>query len=228
VYFSYGTSFNPSAESLSLSSTSASLPPEDNRSYEAGTKWDLLAKKLTVAGAIFRTEKLNAREPDPNDPTLNVLAGKQRVEGVQVSVTGKINDRWQMLTSYAYLSGKLVSSVGFPQYAGFPLANVPKNTFNLWTTYEMPWKFTVGGGSQFVDSRTASSTSPLDATTGLIKTVPSYWVFNAMASHPINEHVNFQVNFYNLANRFYIDELHPGHLVPGPGFTALAGLNFKF
>jgi len=88
--------------------------------------------------------------------------------------------------------------------------------------------FIAGAGTQFVDSRTASSTVPLDPTTGLIKQIPSYWVFNAMASHPITERISLQLNLYNLANRYYFDEPHPGHIVPGPAFTALVGLNFKF
>ena len=40
IYFEYGTSFNPSAETLSLSAANANLPPEKNRTFEAGTKWD--------------------------------------------------------------------------------------------------------------------------------------------------------------------------------------------
>lgn len=35
-YFSYGTSFNPSAESLSISEANANLPPEHNRNFEIG------------------------------------------------------------------------------------------------------------------------------------------------------------------------------------------------
>jgi catecholate siderophore receptor len=228
VYFSYGTSFNPSAESLSLSASTANLPPEDNQTYEVGTKWDFPSRRLSVESSIFQTTKLNAREPDPNNPLLNVLAGTQRVRGFEVAVTGGITDRWQMLSSYAYLDGKLASSEFYPQYVGYQLANVPRNTFNMWTTYALPWKFTVGAGTQFVDSRTASTTAPLDPTTGLVKTIPSYWVFNAMGSHPLGEHMNLQLNLYNLANRYYFDQPHPGHIIPGAGFTALGGINFRY
>ena len=52
--------------------------------------------------------------------------------------------------------------------------------------------------------------------------------FNAMASHPLTERISLQLNMYNLANRYYFDEPHPAHLIPGPAFTALVGLNFKF
>jgi len=70
--------------------------------------------------------------------------------------------------------------------------------------------------------------TPFDPITGLTKEVPGYWVFNAMASHPLNEHIDLQVNAYNLANRYYYDELHPGHIVLGPGRSALIGIKFKF
>jgi len=228
VYFDYGTSFNPSAESLSLSANNTNLPPENNRTFELGTKWDSPAKRLSVEAAVFRTDKLNARETDPNNPLLNVLSGEQRINGAQVSVSGKITDAWQVLGSYAYLDGKLVSSQFFPQAVGTQLANVPNNTFSLWTTHALPWRLTAGAGAQFVDSRSASTTAPFDPVTGLVKQVPSYWIFNLMASRPISEQVGLQVNLYNLANRYYVDQVHPGHLVPGAGLTALVGLNFKF
>jgi catecholate siderophore receptor len=228
IYFDYGTSFNPSAETLSLSAGTADLPPEDNHTFEVGTKWDLPSKRLSINGSIFQTIKNNARETSPTNPLLIVLAGKQRVNGFQLSITGRITDKWQVLSSYAYLDGKLTESQFFPAAVGAQLANVPKNTFNLWTTYRAPWRFAVGGGSQFVDSRTASSTVPLDATTGLVKQIPGYWVFNAMVGHPLTERIDFQLNLYNLANRYYYDEPHPAHIVPGPAFTALAGLNFHF
>ena len=67
-----------------------------------------------------------------------------------------------------------------------------------------------------------------DPLTGLIKQVPGYWVFNAMAKYPMTEHIDFQANVYNLANKYFYDELHPGHIVLGPGRSALMGLNFKF
>jgi catecholate siderophore receptor len=228
IYFDYGTSFNPSAETLALSAGTADLDPEKNRTYEVGTKWDLPPRRLSVAASVFQTTKLNARETSPTNPLLVVLAGNQRVNGFQIAVTGRLTDRWQLFSSYAYLDGKVVSSEFFQAAVGAQLANVPKNTFNAWTTYNLPWRFTAGAGTQFVDSRTASSTVPLDPTTGLAKQIPSYWVFNAMASHPITERISLQLNLYNLANRYYFDEPHPGHIIPGPAFTALVGLNFKF
>ncbi len=49
-----------------------------------------------------------------------------------------------------------------------------------------------------------------------------------MLSHPLTEHIDLQVNAYNLANRYYYDQLHPGHIVLGAGRSALIGIKFKF
>jgi catecholate siderophore receptor len=228
IYFDYGTSFNPSAESLSLSASTANLPPEKNKTYEFGTKWLLPGTSLSFTAAVFRTDKTNAREPDPTNPLLNVLAGNQRVNGAEASISGHITRKWEIISSYANLDGREVSSNYYTAAVGVHLANVPRNTFNLWTEYHLPWRWEMGGGGNYVASRTASSTVPLDPTTGLVKEVPSYWVFNAMFKRPINEHVDFQVNVNNLANRYYYDEVHPGHIVLGPGRSALVGFKFKF
>jgi catecholate siderophore receptor len=229
IYVSAGTSFNPSAEMLSLSAATANLPPEKNRTIEAGAKWDAMKSRLSLTAAIFSTNKMNAREPDPTNPLLNVLAGNQRVNGVQVGIRGHLTSRWDVLTSYAYLDGKVVSSRYYPAAIGAQLANVPRDTFNLWTTYRLPRSWgEIGAGGNFVSSRTASSTAPLDPVTGLVKEVPGYWVFNAMAEHRLREHVRLQGNVYNIANRYYYDQLHPSHIVLGAGRSALIGLKFNF
>ena len=69
-YAAYGTSFNPSAEGLTLGNTataanSINTPPEQTRSFELGTKLDLFYNKLSLGLALFRTEKTNTRTEDP-------------------------------------------------------------------------------------------------------------------------------------------------------------------
>jgi catecholate siderophore receptor len=228
LYFAAGTSFNPSAETLALSAGTVNLPPESNKSYEFGTKWNLVHSKLAVNSSWFRTTKENARETSPTNSLLMVLAGTQKVSGTEVDVTGHVTSRWDILSSYAYLDSRVVGSQFFPGAIGAALANVPKNTFAFWSTYRLPSRFHFGAGSNYVSSRTASATVPLDPTTGLIKQVPGYWVFNAMVSRPITEHIDLQVNAYNLANRYYYDQLHPAHIVLGAGRSALVGIRFKF
>ena len=88
IYFDAGTSFNPSAESLSLSAATANLPPEKNRTYEVGHQVGSSRQGISrCAARCSAPTKHNAREPDPDNPLLNVLAGKQRVTASQAERT---------------------------------------------------------------------------------------------------------------------------------------------
>jgi catecholate siderophore receptor len=227
VYADYGTSFNPSAEALSLGASTANTPPESNRTYEVGAKWEL-PRRLSVRGAMFRTDKTNAREPDPNNPLQNVLSGEQRVNGVEVEADGHITRRWQILSSYAFMDATLVKSAAFPDAVGAELANVPRHAFNAWSTFDLPWRLQAGGGVRYVGRRTASTTVPLDPSTGLVKALPGYWTASAMAKRPLTHSLDLQLNIENLTDAYYFDQLHPGHIVPGAGRSALLGLAFKF
>jgi catecholate siderophore receptor len=251
VYFDYGTSFNPSAESLSLSVSTSILPPEQNETFEAGAKYSLMNERLLLDGAWFRTTKQNARETDPTNSNNIVLAGNQRVQGVQASVIGRLQQGMDLVLGYAYLNSEVLSSQFFPTSVGYQLANVPKQTFNAFLTRNIFARVKGGFGANYVASRTASSTVPFmpltfgpltsytDPVTGAqkkgyevlstgMKQNPGYWVFNLMVSRPVTDRLELQANIYNLANRFYIDQPHPSHLIPGAGLSALIGANFRF
>jgi catecholate siderophore receptor len=242
VYFDYGTSFNPSAESLSLSVSSSLLPPEENETFEAGAKYSLLRERLQVEGAWFRTEKDNARETDPTNSNNIVLAGNQLVRGVQASAIGRLGGGTDVVLGYAYLSSQVLYSQLFPNSIGYPLANVPRQTFNAFVTHNLPWRLSAGLGGNYVASRTASSTVPFVPTAyaanpngaGYVVTAvamkegPGYWTFNAMLKRPVTDRIELQANVYNLLNRFYIDQPHPSHLIPGAGLSALIGASFRF
>jgi catecholate siderophore receptor len=244
LYFDYGTSFNPDAESLSLSVglVNGNVKPEENQTYEGGVKWSFLNERLMMEGAVFRTEKDNAHETDPTNSNNIVAAGNQLVKGVQVSVVGRLPEGMDIVAGYAYLNSSVIFSQFFPTAVGYPLANVPRQTFNLFVTHHLPWGLNGGLGSNYVGSRSASSTVPYVptgfeanpngpgyvVTSVATKQVPGYWVFNAMLKHPLTERIEFQANVNNLLNRYYIDLPHPSHLVPGAGASALLGVNFRF
>ena len=160
VYFDYGTSFNPSAESLSLTSASQNVAPEENETYEVGAKYSFMNERLMVEGAAFRTEKDNARETDPTNSNNIVVAGNQAVKGVQVSMVGRLPQGMDIVAGYAYLDSKVIASKFYPTSVGYQLANVPANTFNLFVTHRLPMHFNAGLGGNYVASRTASSTVP--------------------------------------------------------------------
>jgi catecholate siderophore receptor len=243
VYFAAGTSFNPSAESLSLTAATAILAPVKNKSYEVGTKWDVLNEKLTLRSAIYRTEQQNVREPDPNNSNLQILAGNARVDGIEFEAVGHMTEKWQVYAGYNYMYSAITKSPvqGAGSDIGNHLANVPAHTFSLWTTYELPAGFEVGAGVKYVSSRYANSTprficSPAVSTctaatagaTAFLNKVTGYTTFDAMAKYYVNEKLDLQLNIYNITDEYYLDGLHPSHVIPGPGRTALLTINYKY
>lgn len=229
IYAGYGTSFNPSvdaAQGLSLAATgatNANLAPEKNRSYELGTKWDLVKKKLAVSAALFRTEKTNARTTDASGAT--VLAGNQKVDGLELGATGNITDVWTVFGGYAYMDGKVDAS-GIPTQVDAQLTYVPKQSFNLWTTYRLPIGLTLGAGAQFTDGYFFAL--PSATATPVISPKSRYWLYSAMASYPVTKHLTLRLNINNLTDEQYMDRGYQGHFTPGVGRTFLLNASYSF
>ena len=219
IYLGYGTSFNPSAEGLSLSAANVLLEPEKSTNYELGTKWDLFRQQLSATAAIFRTHKTNARTPGVNagDPP-TVLAGRQSVAGFEVGISGRIRRWWTAIANYANMH----SSIDASNTAGEldnNLALVPENTVSIWTTFELPGRISLGGGAQFMDSVFRNNLNTA--------VVPSYWLLNTVASYDVNTHFTLRVNGTNLADKRYIDRIGGGHYIPGPGRQVMVTATVK-
>jgi catecholate siderophore receptor len=226
IYFDYGTSFDPSAESLSLSVATASVAPEKTVIYETGTKWNVLNRRLTLSAAAYQMQMANVRETNPNNPLTDILAGNYRMRGVELSATGHLTDRWEIFAGYAYNDAVVVASPN-PLEVGHVPPNAPRHTLSAWTEYYLPWhSMEIGGGISYVSSRAASST-PV-AGSNIIETAPGYWTMQLMVKYPITPNVSAQVNVTNVTNTYYYDELHPGHIIIGPARAALFTLSAKF
>ena len=115
------------------------LDPEKNETFELGAKWDLLDGALGIRTAVFRTYKNNARTTDPV-LGIQVTDGKQRVQGAELEVVGRVRPGWNLWLSYAYLDSRVLDSMdiqnGVP-VQGKGLANVPEHSASLWTTYDI-------------------------------------------------------------------------------------------
>jgi catecholate siderophore receptor len=219
VYASYGTSLNPSLEGLSYNTANTVIDPEKTYTLEAGSKWDFFGGRVLLSGAVFRVEKLNARTPGlPNEPP-QVLEGKQRVQGIELSVEGNLTKAWQVLAGYTVLDSKTIDSNNKAEI-GKELVNTPPNSFNVWSTYTLRNGFHFGGGARFVDRRFGNTINT--------RFVDAYWTFDVMASYPISERLDLKLNLYNLTDKFYFDRIGGGHIVPGPGRAAMLSTSFRF
>ncbi len=223
-YFSYGTSFDPSAEALALTAGTASLGPVKAKNYEVGAKTDWLDGTLSVTGAIFRTEVTNAQISDPARPGIVILAGNQRVDGLELGISGHITPDWEVLAGYTYLDPKTVGSLT-PANVGKLLVNSTRTSFNLWTEYYIDENWEVGTGGNFLGRRYADLANTAS--------IPSYFLWNGMVSYKINDRYSIQMNVTNILDRVYYDNSYfasnaENHVTPGAGrtFTFTARAHF--
>jgi catecholate siderophore receptor len=220
VYAGVGTSLNPSTEGLSLSAATALLGPEQTRSVEAGTKWDLIGGRLGMNAAAFNTTKTNARTPgiNPGDPP-TVLQGEHTVSGVEFGANGNLTDQWQMFGGYTFMNSEITRSNNAAE-VGMEFGNAPNHSLSLWSTYRLPRGVEVGGGVQYVGDRFNGNTGA--------RLAPAYWVADAMASYRVSDQLTLRVNALNLANQRYIDRVGGGHFIPGPGRSVMLTTDVGF
>jgi catecholate siderophore receptor len=223
-YLSYGTSFDPSAEALALTTKTANLGPVKAKTYEAGAKASVMNGMLTLTGAVFHTEVDNAQTNDPENPTITTLNGDQRVNGVEVGATGYLTRQLEITAGYTYLDGTTIES-GNASYVGKDLPNTAHHAVNLWTEYEFSEAFEVGVGGNYLGRRFGDYAESA--------VIPGYVVWNAMASYRINKALFVQFNAFNLANRLYYDGSYytsaaENHIIPGAGRSARLSMRLNF
>lgn len=219
VYAMRGTSFNPSAEFLTISAAAANLDPEENETTEIGFKADVLDKRLSLTAAVFRTDKTNARVQDPAQGNVTVLAGLIRVQGLELGAVGRVTDQWQVFAGYTYLDSEFLESPN-PANVGKEMLMTPRHAFSLWTTYDVTQKWTVGGGAFFVDSVFGNATNTT--------IVPSYWRFDLMTSYKLTNNIIAQLNIYNLTNEYYFAQVYNNWAVPAPSRSAALTLRGRW
>jgi catecholate siderophore receptor len=219
-YVSYGTSFNPSLEALTLTNGQQNVPPEENRSYELGAKWDFAGGNLSLTSAVFEMEKTNARAQI--SPGVFELIGNTRVRGFEVGAAGRITPRWQVLAGYTYLDAEIVDASALDGTKGKIPPNTPTSSSSLWTSYNLTREWEIGGGWTYMSDRYANPTNVVSA--------GNYWRFDATVAYHQPKY-DLRLNLFNLANRRNIEQViqsDGGRSVPGVDRTALLSVNYRF
>ena len=223
-YLSYGTSYNPVIEYLIVAPSNDSLAPEKNGTLELGAKIQILDGKAELTGAIFDTHVDNARNSDPDDPTVQQMPFDQRVKGVELGISGYLTEMWEVTANYTHLDDKITRTTD-PLSLGKLAVNAPHDGFNLWNTIEPTQAWTLGAGLTALSHRFADA----DNTAA----VPGYVVFNAMTSYQVNEHFKLQANLNNVANKlyftgFYYTGIDENHALPSAGRTLIGMASYRF
>ena len=231
VYAAWGNSKQPPGGSnfaLAASGTGNSVnridfEPQQGTTYEVGTKWDVLNKKLSLTAALYRTEIKNEVVQDPTS-LLYYQTGKKRVQGVELGAIGAITDHWNISAGFTTMDTEVLSGPSVTASGENVLSYTPKNAFTAWTTYQFPFGLTLGGGARY----TGKLQRGTDGAIGTPAYAEAYWVFDAMASYRVSKNVELQLNLYNLFDKEYVAAINKSGYRYTPGIPRSARLTANF
>ncbi|MEH2071678.1 MAG: TonB-dependent siderophore receptor [Nostoc sp.] len=216
LYASYGKSF------LQASTTArAQAEPERGTQYEVGVKADL-SSRLAATLAFYDLTRTNLPTPDPNNPLLSILVGEQRSRGIEFDISGEILPGWNVIAGYAYTDAE-VTKDNTP-IVGNQINNIPKNSFNLWTTYEIQsgalQGFGAGLGFYFVGDRQGDLNNTFQ--------IPSYFRTDAALFYKRGQ-LRAGLNFKNLFDIDYFDSAaFRDRVFYGDPFTVQGTISWEF
>lgn len=225
VYASWSRSFSPmggNAYLTTLRSNPAHLnkEPEYNKQIELGIKSDWLDERLSTTVSVYQITKHNIRyRPDNNDPDRYEVAGQHRTQGIDFTLTGRLNANWHVRTSLGLMSPKVVKDVANPAREGRYLANTSRRQIGMGVRYIAPankWFAELSG----VHTGKRYPTPPADYSTAL----PGYTRLDATFGWRFTPSVQAVVAVQNLSDKQYWRNSH----LPGAPRSINARLNYEF
>lgn len=228
---------------------SATSKVQRSTNYELGTKWSVFNQGLSLAAALFRTERSNIAMAGTVDGVPNTFAGyaTQVVQGVELSVAGNITPALTVFGGALFMDSERRHSaaVDAARAAANPadygtktttngdqLAFTPNVTANLWTTYRLPFRLTIGGGLRYVGDSYLGR--PDDAEriipNGNAGQLPAYTVIDAIATFEVNRHLTLRFNANNLTDEFYAAAANwaGSRITVGPARSFLLSTDISF
>lgn len=243
-----GTTVGNSTSPVSTDLAVQALEPTTSETFEAGTKLSFFGGRLGTGLAIFQVERDNAKETD--DTGIVTAAGQSiRNRGIELSATGRLTDDWTVQASYAFLdseyldfgntsttlitagphAGEKTGDVLNAKLKGREVNNAPRNSFNIWTTYNALDDLTLGAGVRYRDEVYISQGYRAGTDEITTAKAPYYLAVDAMAQYRLSEGVAVQVNGYNLFDRDdNYDQTRSNRLVPAAGRTLIFSTTATF
>ncbi|MBB3832225.1 iron complex outermembrane receptor protein [Xanthomonas arboricola] len=159
AYASYASGFLPQDAANQDASVGGPFDPERSTQWELGLKTALNDGGLTLNTALYRIERSNIVQANgvvvDGVNQLSAL-GLVRSEGLEVDLLADLTERWVLNLTYAYNDARVLDAGtnGITNASGDRFANAPRNTFGLWTRYDLPaWRSAVAFGADYVGER---------------------------------------------------------------------------
>ena len=200
LYGSYSRSFLPRSgdQFISLTPASEALAPERFTNYELGAKWDL-RPGLSLTGAVFQLDRTNTTTPDPNNPTVTIIAGATRTQGAELALVGQLMPAWQVSAGYSYQDAHLRGN------EAVRVAQVPRHQLALWNRYQIVGGLGLGLGVVHQSSQWAALHNP---GAGPATLVPSFTRVDAAIFYDVSDRLALQLNVENLLDEAYFSDAH--------------------
>lgn len=197
LYVNYSESFKPNQSDI-LPDASA-YEPEEGKSREVGAKYDI-TPGLSANIAFYDIEKKNVVVTN-ND--VSEAAGKVGSRGVEVDLTGRIAERWNLIATYAYTDTEILDD---PDDKGNALVNAAKNMGSLYLSHDLAvpgdfgqWR--VGGGARYVGKRAVDNANSA--------WLDSYTVADAFVSWETTQLLGNKTTLQLNANNLFDKEYYP-------------------
>lgn len=218
LYTSYSLSYVPRAgeQLASLSASNRSLDPEEFTNREIGLKWDI-NERLAATVAVYQLDRTNVAVADPSAPTNSILVDGQRVKGVELGLTGKLTDAWQVTGGYAHQETELQT----PEFDGNEIAQVPQDSFSLWNRYDFTQQWGAGLGVIYQTDVFTTSDNKVE--------LPGYTRVDAAVYYTVSPQLELQLNVENLFDKEYYASAHNNNnITPGAPMTLGVSANVSF
>ena len=234
LYTSYGTSYNTSGDAYqyalggfsasdctgnntnTCNAKAANTSPEKSRNIEIGSKFELFGGQSLLGIALFRSEKYNERNTDPDSAASQMLlSGKRHASGMEINFAGRITPAWEVFYNHTWIpdaridvsSQTLAANGTGAQVQGDRSALTPRHSASLWTTYRLHPLWRVGAGLNHRSEQNPEGARHVMA--------PAFTTVDAMAEFVVTDATLLKLNVTNLGNLLYADSLYRGFYMPG-------------
>jgi catecholate siderophore receptor len=193
-YASYSVSYLPASGDQfgALTAVSTLLKPEQFANKEVGVKWDI-TPILAFSTALFTLDRENT--PIRDNTNIAVASGHSRVDGVEVSLAGRITDKWRMTGGYANLHARYLTDTSnaagtVAARSGAHVPFTPVHTYSLWNRYDFTQTWGVGVG-------VIAQTEYFANADNLVH-VPGFTRVDGALFYTLNANIRAQINVENI------------------------------
>jgi catecholate siderophore receptor len=226
-YLGWSDSFSPTADLYQLSGSS--FPAERSKVTELGAKWLLMDGNLAFRSSLYHAVKDWERNTDL-ESTATILTKKRESDGIEFELAGRITDKWEVFSGLSLIDAEILEVAptnGNKNFIGKAPRNTPRQTVNVWSTYQLPHGFKVGGGMEFKSKRYGAA--PTGTAAFDPNYVSSYTRWDAMVSYDQPKYT-VKFNIQNLFDKLYYDSLYDngGFSIPGQARRYILSAEYKF